>query len=236
MLRRMPGAYRVDLHCHSSASYDGKLDPVRLVEIARERGLTHVAITDHETIDGALAAQAAEVDGITVIVGEEVRTTDGDLILLFVQDPIPRGLSVAETVERGRAQGCVIGLPHPFDVYRPSIAAGIENHDGLRALAAMADYAEVHNGRVQDALFNAHAADLCRLTGLAQAAASDCHTRREIGTCYVELTTKPTDAAHLTLGLATAALRVTESPDDLPRDSVGLTQRLKGLFRRQEEG
>ena len=174
---------RADFHCHSRASYDGTLDPVRLLELARERGLTHLAITDHETISGALAARAASVPGITLIVGQEVRTTEGDLIVLFVSEPIESGMSPEESVRRARAQGAVIGLAHPFDVYRPSIGRGAVRAEELARLASLCDYVEVYNGRVTDPTANAHAADLARQYGLPNVAASDAHTQSEVGRC-----------------------------------------------------
>lgn len=202
---------RIDLHCHTSASYDGKVDPVRLVELSRERGLTHLAITDHETIAGALAAQEANIPGITVIVGEEVRTTEGDLILLYVTQAVPGGMSIAETVRRAREQGCVVGLAHPFDVYRPSVGRGIVRPEERRRLADLADYVEVHNGRIGDGAANARAADFAREFGLPQVAASDCHTESEIGACYTELAHAVEAAHELTPALAHASLRVRQA-------------------------
>lgn len=199
---------RIDLHCHSSASYDGGVDPVRLLVLCRERGLTHVAITDHETLDGALAAQAANVEGITLIIGEEVRTADGDLILLFVNEPVPGGLSLEETVRRARQQGCLIGLPHAFDAYRPSVGVGAVRQNELQGLAAIADYVEVHNGRVRDEHANARASDLARQFGLPQVAATDCHTEPEIGTCYAELPGAPRSVGELRAALVSATMRV----------------------------
>jgi predicted metal-dependent phosphoesterase TrpH len=211
---------RIDLHCHSSASYDGRVDPVRLVELARDRGLTHVAITDHETIDGALAAQKAAIEGITVIVGEEVRTTEGDLILLHVKEPVPRGLSPEETAMLARAQGCLIGLPHPFDPYRPSIAVGTERHEELERLAGLADYVEVHNGRVTDQHAGARAADFARRYSLPQVAVSDCHRETEVASAYCELTTIPGSTQELLAGLAAGSLRVLERTEPEPDNSL----------------
>ncbi|HEU0242817.1 MAG TPA: PHP domain-containing protein, partial [Candidatus Limnocylindrales bacterium] len=70
----------IDLHCHTNASFDSLSDPAKVVRAAATRGLTHLAITDHDRIDGALRARDAAPAGLTVIVGEEIRTADGDLI------------------------------------------------------------------------------------------------------------------------------------------------------------
>ena len=85
----------VDLHCHTSASFDSLSDPVAVARTATSRGITHLAITDHDRIDGALRARDAANPGLTVIVGSEVRTAQGDLIALFLERPITAGLPAA---------------------------------------------------------------------------------------------------------------------------------------------
>ena len=172
---------RVDLHCHSALSYDGSVDPQRIAELALERGLTHLAITDHETSSALLARQVAPA-GLVVIVGQEARTTEGDLIALFVEHPIPAGLTPAETVGRIRDQGGIVGLAHGFDRRRPSIGSGMVRPADLARLAGLVDYVEVHNGRVRRQSANAQAADFARAHGLPAVAVSDAHTEPEVGT------------------------------------------------------
>jgi predicted metal-dependent phosphoesterase TrpH len=111
----------VDLHCHTRASFDCLAPVGRVVRAAGERGLTHLAITDHDRIDGALEARELAPQGLTVIVGQEVKTTAGDLICLFLDEPIPAGLSAAETIAATRDQGGLVGIPHPFDRFRGSL-------------------------------------------------------------------------------------------------------------------
>ena len=77
--------YFIDLHCHTSASFDCLADPASVVKAAAKRGLTHIAITDHDRIEGALRARDAAPAGLTVIIGEEIKTSDGDLIALFLE-------------------------------------------------------------------------------------------------------------------------------------------------------
>jgi len=173
---------RVDLHCHSAFSYDGAIDPQRLAELALERGLTHLAITDHETIEGALLARQLAPAGLVVIVGQEARTTEGDLIALFVENPIPAGLTPAETAGRIREQGGIVGLAHGFDRRRPSIGSGAVRPADLARIAALVDYVEVHNGRVRRPPANAQAADFARAHGLPAVAVSDAHAETEVGT------------------------------------------------------
>ena len=126
-----------DLHTHSRASFDSLASPASLVRTAASRGLTHLAITDHDRIDGALEAReraATEAPSLTVIVGEEVRTTEGDLICLFLEEAIPPGLPADEAIARARAQGGLVGVPHPFDRLRGSLLRGA----GMERLAGQA--------------------------------------------------------------------------------------------------
>src|SRR5437867_497357 len=93
-----PAAAFVDLHCHTSASFDSLATPAAVVRAAAARGLTHLAITDHDRIVGALEAQALaarEAPGLTVLVGQEIRTTGGDMIGLFLHEPVAPGLAPA---------------------------------------------------------------------------------------------------------------------------------------------
>ena len=87
----------VDLHSHSSASFDSVADPRKMMAKAVRLGLTHLAITDHERIDGAQAAAEVAPLGLQVIVGQEIRTAEGDILGLFLQQAVAPGLSAAET-------------------------------------------------------------------------------------------------------------------------------------------
>ncbi|CAN5660002.1 hypothetical protein BH23CHL8_BH23CHL8_05520 [soil metagenome] len=180
----------VDFHTHSRASFDSLADPRRMVERALRLGLTHLAITDHERIDGAMmaaeaaAAMGAADDGagrLQVIVGEEVRTRDGDLIGLFLREAVPPGLSGPETAAAIREQGGLVGLPHPFDRFRSSGGSrAASDGSSLAALVPALDYVEVHNARAyRDA--NPRASVLAREHGLPGVASSDAHSLMELG-------------------------------------------------------
>lgn len=170
-----------DLHAHSSSSFDSLADPLRMLERARTLGLTHLAITDHERIDGALRAVEAAPAGMSVIVGEEIRTRDGDVIGLFLNQAVPPGLSAPDTVAAIHEQGGLAGLPHPFDGFRSSGGSKASGaSDRLAGLAAVIDYVEVHNSRAYGSA-NRQAAAFARQHGLPGVAASDAHSVIEVG-------------------------------------------------------
>jgi hypothetical protein len=195
------GVAFVDLHCHTSASFDSLADPLKVVRAARDRGITHLAITDHDRIDGALRAREAGIEGITVLVGEEIKTSGGDLIAVFLEEAIPPGLSPAETIARVRAQGGLVGIPHPFDQYRGSVGRAEEE---IRALTGLVDWVEAHNARVVGGKGNELAAELARATGLPGVAVSDAHSILEVGVAATRLEGDPSTPAGLLAALATA--------------------------------
>ncbi len=172
--------WEVDLHMHTSASYDCLSEPADVVEAAREAGLDRIAITDHDEIEGALAARS--IDASLVIVGEEVRTAEGlDLIGLFLHRRIGPGASFRQTAEAIRAQGGLVYLPHPFDRHRgtdESFLAGVEE---------CVDAVEGFNARVHDEASNRRARAWAEERGLPVGAGSDAHLLGEIGRGRVRL-------------------------------------------------
>ena len=176
-----PATSFADLHCHSAASFDSLADPKAMMAKASRVGLTHLAITDHERIDSAQAAAATAPSGLQVIVGEEIRSADGDLLGLFLRESVPPGLSASETAAAIHEQGGLVGLPHPFDSFRSSggSKAGMAEQK-LEELAAIVDYVEIHNARAyRDA--NPLAAAFAQRHGLPGVASSDAHSVTEIG-------------------------------------------------------
>ena len=187
-----------DLHTHSRGSFDSLASPKDMVKAAADRGLTHLAITDHDRIDVALEARALSQTAVTVIVGEEVKTRDGDLICLFLETAIPPGLSAMETIAAAREQGGLVGIPHPFDKMRGSLLRDA----AMASLAPHVDWVEAHNARLvghgnEDAALFAHDNDL---PGIA---VSDAHSVMEIGVAYMALDGDPSTAAGLLAALPT---------------------------------
>jgi predicted metal-dependent phosphoesterase TrpH len=186
----------IDLHCHTSASFDCLSDPRKVVRAAAARGLTHLVVTDHDRIDGALRARDAAPDGLTVIVGEEIRTADGDLIAAFLDTAVAPGSSAADTIAAVRAQGGLVGIPHPFDRFRGSLLRDAR----MEALAPLVDWVEMHNARLVGA-GNDRAATFARDHDLPGVAVSDAHTVVEVGVAYTALNGDPATPAGLLAAL-----------------------------------
>jgi predicted metal-dependent phosphoesterase TrpH len=200
-----PARAFVDLHCHTSASFDSLASPASIVRSAAARGITHLAITDHDRIEGALEARerASAIDPrVEILVGEEVRTRDGDLIAVFLDEAIPPGLSAAETVAAVHEQGGLVGLPHPFDRTRGSSATRGGAAGELEALAATADWIEAWNARVMIGNGNQRAAELAHEAGVPGIAVSDAHTALEVGVAATVLEGDPSTADGLRAALA----------------------------------
>lgn len=165
----------VELHSHTFASSDCLLRPADIIRTCRARSIDRLAVTDHNTIRGALAVQAAAPD--LVIVGEEIMTTQGELLGYFMREEIPPGLSPTETIARLRAQGAAISVSHPFDRHRH----GAWQEADLAAIAALVDAIEVFNARALHPADNQRAAEFARAHGLRGTVGSDAHSARELG-------------------------------------------------------
>ncbi len=171
---------RVDFHSHTSYSKDSLTSPERFVAVARRKGLDHVVITDHNSIAGALAAQALDPD--LVIVGEEIKTTCGEILAAYVTEEIPRGLTPQETISRLREQGAFISVSHPFDS-----RSGAWQLSDLLAIAHQVDAIEVFNARIMKPDANALAMEFAHAHHLPGTAGSDAHAAFELGKAVIVL-------------------------------------------------
>lgn len=170
---------RIDLHVHTYHSNDSLIRPVEIVRAVDHLGLDGVAITDHNTIAGALELQA--MAPFPVIVGEEIRTTEGEITGLFLRERIPPRLSPEETIAAIREQGGIVCVPHPFDGVRTS-AMGRRT---LLRIIDQVDALEVFNARILFPHENTAARKAAQEYGLAMVAGSDAHVPSEIGRGYV---------------------------------------------------
>lgn len=170
---------RVDLHVHSSASFDCSVEPGQVGARCRRLGLTPIFLTDHNTIEGAVRIRDSHE--FAVVVGEEVMTRDGELVGLFLTEVVPQGLSANEVAAQIKAQGGLVYLEHPYDPYRRHLS-----EKAIEEIADLIDIVEVWNGR-SDHQLNRRAMQLCDVLGAAPGAGSDAHTLRDIGSVYVDM-------------------------------------------------
>ncbi len=177
-----PGWVRMDCHLHTVASGDAVLTLDQLADRAEQAGLDVVCITDHNEISAAVAAAGQDL-GVRIIIGEEIRTPDGDIIGLFLTERVPYVLPVAEVVARIRAQGGLVYAPHPFDQARSSLGRVLP---GLCAAGAV-DIVEVFNAKTATREPNDRAAALAAAYELPGGAGSDAHDPPGVGAAYLEL-------------------------------------------------
>jgi predicted metal-dependent phosphoesterase TrpH len=178
----------VDLHMHTDHSHDCATPVEVLLATAREQGLGAIAVTDHNEVSGALEAraQAAELDPahpVKVIVGEEVKTaSQGEVIGLFIEERIPRGLTMAETVAEIKRQGGVVYVPHPFDRMH-----AVPDYEHLLPVLDEVDAIEVFNPRVAIGAFNEEAARFAAKYRIPAGAGSDSHVAQGLGSVRVRM-------------------------------------------------
>jgi predicted metal-dependent phosphoesterase TrpH len=173
-----------DLHLHTSWSHDCSIDVDDLLDHAEAQGLGAIAVTDHNVLGGALeAVERARGRRLVVIPGEEVKTAEqGEVIGLFLQEEIPRGMSFEETVAAIRAQGGLVYLPHPFDRMH-----AIPKPATLHRHLAEIDVFEVYNARLLFEAYNDEALRFARKYNLTPGAGSDAHVLAGVGTGAVRM-------------------------------------------------
>ena len=189
-----PRVIRVDCHNHTYYSPDSILSPRTMLARAKARGLNVIAVTDHYTVRGGLVAReiaAKRYPELRVIVGEEVLTTKGDLLGLFLSEDIPTGLAPGEAIDRIHSQGGIAGAPHPFDTHRSALG------NVLPSIAGKLDFIEGLNARMVESKHNDMAQEFAKAHNLPMSAASDAHSPREIARCYVEMPDFETPAQFL---------------------------------------
>jgi glycosyltransferase involved in cell wall biosynthesis len=172
----------VDLHMHTDHSPDCATPVGTLLDTAKRVGLGAIAITDHNEISGALEARE-RANGIKVIVAEEVKTADqGEVIGLFIEDKIPRGMTLQETIAEIRRQGGLVYVPHPFDRMH-----AVPDYEHLLDVVEDIDAMEVFNPRVAFAAFNEEAARFAAKYRIVAGAGSDSHVAQGLGSVKIRM-------------------------------------------------
>lgn len=177
--------YKIDLHTHSSASPDGGITAAQY-QHALERGMVDVvAITDHNTIELAQALHSQLGDKI--IVGEEIMTTHGEIVGLYLEEVVPAGLSPEETIRRIKDQHGLVYIPHPFETVRKGVSP-----ETLESIADYVDIIEVCNGRAFLQNRSAQTVVWARLNHIPAAASSDAHGIKGLGRTFTDIEELPT--------------------------------------------
>jgi predicted metal-dependent phosphoesterase TrpH len=176
---------KADVHVHTRYSGFGHIGPVTfpesisrpedVVDIARRIGLRVLCITDHNSIRGAQRAQeyAKRYDDIEVVVGSEISAAEGEIIGLFLQDDVPKGRSVRETIDMIRAQGGLVVAPHPFSCHVPALGELVDELD--------IDALEILNGGHLDGYANEAARRHAQSGRWAVVGGSDAHALGQLG-------------------------------------------------------
>jgi hypothetical protein len=174
----------VDLHMHTDHSHDCETPVEVLLATAREAGLGAIAVTDHNEISGALEArEKAAAASMKVIVGEEVKTANqGEVIGLFIEEKIPRGLTLQETVAEIKRQGGLVYVPHPFDRMH-----SVPDYEHLLSILDDVDAIEVFNPRVAIGSFNEEAVRFAAKYRLVAGAGSDSHVAQGLGSVRIRM-------------------------------------------------
>lgn len=166
---------KADLHVHTTAS-DGKMDPVEALEVAKEKRLDALAITDHDTMEGYHVAKDFVGDDLILIPGIEIYTNHGDVILLGVEEE-PDSFDFKDVVEYSRENnGLTIGA-HPFSYRRSAI-----DEEKLERLDAV----EVLNGMTPDRA-NRKAREFAKENKMPQTGGSDAHDQEIVGETWTEV-------------------------------------------------
>jgi predicted metal-dependent phosphoesterase TrpH len=170
---------RVDLHLHSHYSHDGRSSLDELIQRAHECRLDRIALTDHNTVEGAL--NFLRIAPELAIAGEEIKTLEGEVIGLFIASRVPPFLTPEETMDRIHKMGGLTYIPHPLDRHRANFRA-----ERMVELANRIDVIESYNPWC-DAAANTAAARLAEELGKPQATGSDSHSAEELGRSWMEM-------------------------------------------------
>ncbi|HSX45240.1 MAG TPA: PHP domain-containing protein [Candidatus Saccharimonadales bacterium] len=176
--------FKVDLHTHSTASPDGGISIDHYQKAIDEKLLDVVAITDHNQIEFALKIK--KLLGDHAIVGEEIMTTEGEIIGLFLSQIIPPGLSPQETVQQIKAQKGLVYIPHPFETIRHGLHPEI-----IESLVEQIDIIEIYNGRAFAQDRSSQAVVFAKLNQLIGVASSDAHGYLGLGKTYTGVSHMP---------------------------------------------
>ena len=175
--------WHVDCHVHTEYSADGMVPLTKIVDLCRSRGLNGIAVTDHNTIDGALKLQELAKNDLKVIVGEEIKTIDGEVTGLFLRQHISSGKTVEETVQLIKQQDGLVCIPHPFCRFRRSKL----KFEAMLRIIDQVDIVEIFNSRTLMSKDNDLAKQFALDNKKGMVAGSDAHLGYEYGQSYTKI-------------------------------------------------
>lgn len=172
---------RADLHVHTLYSDDSSNPLEGIIESCLKRSIDCLNICDHNTIEGAL--ELKKIAPFQVIVSEEIESTEGEVMGLFLKETIPAGMSPEDSIAAIRHQGGLVCIPHPFEVFRSSAMKART----IERIKHLIDMVEVKNAKTLPFQDTDRSLRFARANQLRMTAGSDAHTLREIGNYYLEM-------------------------------------------------
>ncbi len=173
--------FKADFHIHSCYSMDCTTSLEEIIRTCQKKGLNCIALADHGSIEGALKMQ--HLAPFKVIIAEEILTTDGEIMGMFLTRKVPSGLTMKESIYRIKEQGGLLCTQHPYDKLRPDSLKS----DVMDLIAPEVDLVEVFNARNPFKNSSILAAKFAREHDLPGCAGSDAHSALEIGNAYMEM-------------------------------------------------
>lgn len=176
--------FKIDLHTHSEASPDGGITRAQYKKLIQSRVLDFVAITDHNTTK--LAQELHKELGDRIIVGEEIMTTEGEIIGLFLKSTIPAELTPRETIANIKSQNGIVYIPHPLETFRKGLPLTVleEHKDDI-------DIIETTNGRAVFQNMSQQVTNWATKHSIPGAASSDAHGISGIGRTHTIISASP---------------------------------------------
>lgn len=168
---------KYDLHTHTKYSSDGYLSPKKLAQVAQKKGLSGIAVTDHDTLKGGLETKKYETDDFKVIVGSEISTSKGEIIGLYLYEEIKTN-DFYDVIDEINSQDGIIIVPHPFDEFRKSAHLTGEDYKLINSI-------EIFNSRCVDIKYNRQAKYFASENKYGVTGGSDAHFANEIGNAGV---------------------------------------------------
>lgn len=178
--------YVIDMHTHTFVSGDSKTTVEDYMDQLNKTPLTHVCVTDHNSIEAALYLR--EKLGDKIIIGQEQKSVGGEIIGLFLNKKLPALLDSFKLCEEIKSQGGITYIPHPFEKRRLSVS----KETLIRLIKArLVDLVEVKNAKSRTDANASLARKICQKYGIAMGAGSDSHVKEALGACVVATNVEP---------------------------------------------